>query len=243
MVTETLINRALGASGVVAWRWDIASGRIDWSAGAEEVVGLPDIVLRSADLFVRAIHPDDFRLVSLAYAHALRTGGPMSSRFRVMAPSGVRWIDSAGRPILDESGNAVAATGTMLDVTEDCEAEEAMLQTLHDTELVLGNIGARVWEWDSETDDLEYLSPPTGPSILAREDAVGLTLSSALGRLNDQEAAMVRDAMRHALATGEAMSFEVTVTDDEGIARRVFVRGGVSPQSPTRLTGVSVVLS
>ena len=241
-VTETLVNGALGASGVVAWRWDLRERRIDWSPGAEEVIGLPDIVLRSPELLMRAIHPDDLPLVSHAYADALRRGAPMDARFRLLASSGVRWLDCSGRPILEESGQAIAATGTLVDVTEECEAEEAILQTLHEAQLVLGDIGARVWEYDADTQTIRYLTPPTGPPILEDAYESGVELSDALQRLSDQEGAMVRHKLEHALATRESINFEVTVPDDEGTKHRVFVRGGVSSASPARLTGVSIVL-
>ncbi|HUR49372.1 MAG TPA: PAS domain-containing protein [Acidimicrobiales bacterium] len=241
-VTQTLGEAALEASRIAAWRWDLETRQVEWSADAEEVVGLPSIVLRSSELFLRAIHPDDFPLVSQAYNNALRSGRQMEARFRVLAPSGVRWFDCAGRPILDDSGRAVAATGTILDVTDECEAEDAMLQTLRDAQLVLGEIGARVWEFDAETETIQYVSPPTGPAILENSADEELTLRTALERLSDQDAVMVRDKLRHAVATGEPVSYEVAVRDDEGIVRRVFVRGAVSSESPNRLTGVSIVL-
>ena len=191
---------------------------------------------------MRAIHPDDLPLVSSAYADALQRGSAMDARFRVMASSGLRWLDCSGRPILDESGNSIAATGTLVDVTEECEAEEAILQTLHDAEVVLGDIGARVWEFDAEDGAIRYLNPPTGPPILEDAYEEGVELSVALQRLNDQDAAMVRDKIQHSLATGEPVSFEVTVPDDNGVSHRVFVRGGVSSHSASRLTGVTIVL-
>lgn len=243
IVTETLVDGALGASGVVAWRWDLQDRRIDWTATAEEVIGLPDIVLRSPDLLMRAIHPDDLPLVSSAYGEALRSGTQLDARFRVIGSSGVRWLDCSGRPIVDESGKVVAATGTVIDVTEECEAEAAMLETLHDTQLVLGEIGARIWEWDADLDVVQYLSPPTGPPILAQAETEGVTLSAALHRLSDQDAALVREKLTHALMTGESISYEVSVLDDNGEPHRVFVRGGVSADSPRRLTGVSIVLN
>ena len=242
IVTETLIDGALGASGVVAWRWDLKGRRIDWSPGAEDVIGLPDIVLRSPELLLRAIHPDDLPLVSAAYADALARGGHMDARFRIIGSGGMRWIDCSGQAILDEAGKPFAATGTIVDVTDECEAEEAMLQTLHDAELVLGDIGARVWEFDAETQTVQFLTAPTGPPILADAYEDGVGLSVALQRLNDQDAAMVRDKIQHALTTGEPISFEAITLDDEGRKHRVFVRGAKSSSSANRLTGVSIVL-
>jgi PAS domain S-box-containing protein len=241
MVTETLADGALGASGIAAWRWDIEARRIDWSGSAEEVLGLPDIVLRSPDLLTRAIHPDDLPLVSSAYGDALRHGTQMEARFRIMSPAGVHWFDCSGRPVLDESGKAVAATGTVLDVTEECEAEDAMLQSLRDVQGVLGNLGARVWEFDSDSGTIQYTSPPTGPMIFENDDGE-LQLDYALSRLSDEDAAMVRDKLRRTIETGDPLSYEVSVPDDDGVVHRVFVRGGRSSTSPRGITGVTIVL-
>lgn len=242
IVTETLVNGALGASGVVAWRWDLRGRRIDWSPGAEDVLGLPDIVLRSPELLMRAIHPDDLPLVSAAYADALRRGGHMDARFRVMGSGGVRWVDCAGEATLDDTATPVLATGTLIDVTEECEAEEAMLETLHDAQSILGELGARVWEFDGETQTLHFLTPPTGPPILENANEDGVALSEALQRVSDEDAAMVIDKVNHALASGEPMSFETTAVDDEGTTHRVFVRGAKKSGSRPILTGVTVVL-
>ena len=242
IVTETLVNGALGASGVVAWRWDLQDRRIDWSPGAEEVVGLPDIVLRSPELLMRAIHPDDLPLVSSAFSDALCRGAHMDARFRLTGSSGVRWVDCSGQPILDDSGKAAAATGTLVDVTEECEAEEAMLETLHDTESMLGELGARIWEFDAESRMLHFLTPPTGPPILADAYDDEIALSDALQRVSDEEAEMVLGKLEHALATGEPMSFETVATDDNGASHRVFVRGARSSVTSKIVTGVTIVL-
>ena len=242
IVTETLIDGALGASGVVAWRWDLQGRRIDWSPGAEDVIGLPDIVLRSPELLMRAIHPDDLPLVSTAYADALSRGGQMDARFRILGSEGVRWVDCSGQAILDDRGKPFAATGTLVDVTEECEAEEAMLETLHDAQLVLGDIGARVWEFDAEAETIQYLTPPTGPAILAEAYEGEIALSVALERVSDEDALMVRGKLKHALASGEPISFEAVTIDDEGLSHRVFVRGVKSAGSSNRISGVTIVL-
>lgn len=242
IVTETLIDGALGASGVVAWRWDLEGRRIDWSPGAEEIIGLPDIVLRSPELLLRAIHPDDLPLVSTAFSDALGRGAHMDGRFRIIGSHGMRWVDCSGEAILDESGEAVAATGTLVDVTEEGEAEEAMLQTLHDAESVLGELGARIWEFDSDAQTIQYFSPPTGPPILAEAHEHKIPLSAALERVSNEDRAMVRDKLEHALAMGEPISFETTAIDDEGLRHRVFVRGAKSWGRSNIVTGVTIVL-
>ncbi|MBW3536758.1 MAG: PAS domain-containing protein, partial [Actinobacteria bacterium] len=166
IVTESLEAQALAASGLIAWRWDAQADRMEWSPGAEEILGLPDIVLRSPDLVIRVIHPDDVELIKGQFCQALKTGAPLSARFRVTAP-GLRWFDCSGQAVLSDTGESIGATGTFAEVTEECEAEEAVLGALRDAERALEQIGARVWEWDPKTDLVTYFNLPDGTHMIA----------------------------------------------------------------------------
>lgn len=241
VVTENLVSDALAASGRVAWRWDAQADRMEWSTGAEEILGLPDIVLRSPDLLIRAIHPDDVELIKGQFCEALKTGAPLAARFRVTAASGLRWFDCSGQALLSENGESVGATGTFAEVTEECEAEEAVLQSLRDAECALEQIGARVWEWDPETDLVTYFNLPEGTHIIA-ESPTALSLADILKGMTPADAAQAREALTRAVETGERFSLEVGVRDDSGVSHRVFVRGGVLAHQPGRVSAITIVL-
>ena len=241
VVTETLADGALEASRIVAWRWDAVDRRLDWSAGAEACLGLPDIVLRSPQLLARAIHPDDLPLVSAAVASALQQGAPIRARFRIVGSDGVRWLDCTGDAVADAGGSRVAVTGTLVDVTEEHEAEEAVLATLREAEAVLSGIGARLWEWDPATDALHALNTPvTGPHLFDPEPE-GFSLPMALDRLDPDERGRVTETLREGASTGAPFSFETKLRDDEGMVHRAFVRGGRCPENG-RVTGVCILL-
>ena len=241
VVTEGLVADALAASGLVAWRWDAEADRMEWSPGAEEILGLPDIVLRSPDLLIRTIHPDDVELIKTQFCEALKTGAPLSARFRATASSGLRWFDCSGQALLSETGEPIGATGTFAEVTEECEAEEALLEALHDAECALEQIGARVWEWDPATDLVTYFSLPEGTHMIA-ESPTAVSLAEILEGMTPADAALARETLGHAVESGERFTLEVGVPDDDGVSHRVFVRGGVLAQQPHRVSAITIVL-
>lgn len=129
---------ALAAARTVAWHWVIGSPAIAWSPRAAQVLGVPEIVLRSPDLILEALDPDDLALASAA-SESWKEGTPVRVQLRARLAGKARWFDVAGRVVQDPFGSAPHfATGTVRDVTEDREAQDALLQALHDAEELVG---------------------------------------------------------------------------------------------------------
>ena len=240
VVTATLAEQALAASGLVAWRWDRATDHVEWSAGADRILDLPDIVLRSPSLLVRAVHADDVPMLSDAFAMAGRTGAPLSARFRVTSAGGMRWFDLSGQVLRDDDMQMSGATGTLIDVTEECEAEEAVLGALHDAECVLETIGARLWEWDSVTDRVTYFRLPESGNLITAAPT-DVPMDEILARMHEADARLVRETFAAAIAGRGTFTLEVALRDDDDVERRALVRGGLAAGSTTRVSAVSVL--
>lgn len=132
---------ALAAAGTAAWRWEIGSPVLDWSPGASAVLGLPEIVLRSPDLLLSSVDPDDLALVAAA-GSSWALGRPVSAQVRIRLGGEVRWFDVIGRVVAGGPGDPDYATGTVRDVTEDREAQDALLEALHESEAALDHLRA-----------------------------------------------------------------------------------------------------
>ena len=130
---------ALEAARAAAWRWVMGSPTVDWSPGASRVLRVPEIVLRSPDLLLAAVDPRDLALARNA-VDTWSDGQPIRAQLRFRLAGEVRWFDVAGRILPGERG-ASYATGTVRDVTEDREAQDALLQALHDAEAGLAQLG------------------------------------------------------------------------------------------------------
>ena len=239
--TQLDASEALSAATTAAWRWEIGSPSVDWSAGAARVLGVPGIVLRSPDLLLEAVHPDDLALVWGPASDSWRTGEPVSARFRIRLAGEVRWFDVSGQIFHGSPGQAPYATGTARDVTESREAEEALVDALREAETVLEQLHAGVGEWDAWTDTVRVFSGPSGLGI-AGNTPREVPLDVILNELDDGSRSRLRDSLSRALSADEPFTLEIKVRGEDAEIRRVVLKGGVVPAPPGRVGLVALLL-
>jgi PAS domain S-box-containing protein len=131
---EERLRSALEAAHMATWEWDLATGAVRWSEGAERLFGEgggPGTV----DGYRARIHPDDRPAADEAVRSALEGGRRYSVRHRVLEPGGVvRWLEGHGRVDRDREGRPVRTRGTILDVTERQKAEAEREQLIRELE-------------------------------------------------------------------------------------------------------------
>lgn len=115
-----LFGTALRAAGVGAWQWDVASGRIWWSEGVEELFGLePGEFAGSYDAYLALLEPSEREIVVAAVAATMAFGSSYVVEHRIVRrDGGVRWIEGRGQLIRDEAGRVLRLAGVVSDVTE-----------------------------------------------------------------------------------------------------------------------------
>lgn len=118
---ETLkfIEDKLGAG---IWRWDIASGDMQWSRGFFALIGLEfGAINPSFSTLQQMIHPED-RFAGDELSEFLRAGTPLEREFRVIRQNGrVRWISSRIEALFDMAGRVTRAIGVSYDMTKQRE--------------------------------------------------------------------------------------------------------------------------
>jgi serine phosphatase RsbU (regulator of sigma subunit)/PAS domain-containing protein len=117
--TAEQLQLALGAGNLGTWRWEIATGRVDWDATMERLYGLEP---GSFDgrfetwLELRGEEAAGGALATLDRARATRE--PFSIESRAVWPDGsVHWLNGWGMVVQDETGAPVAAMGCTADIT------------------------------------------------------------------------------------------------------------------------------
>ena len=144
---------AITSGGIGLWRWDVAKDETIWTNQLYHVLGYrPDEVERSIGGFQAVIHPDDREKVSLAIADALKSD---EFRFecRICGPTGkVIWIQSVGRVIRDESGNAAVLEGAAYDISRRIEAERELLETHTSYQRAVSTAGIVAYHYDFNGD-------------------------------------------------------------------------------------------
>jgi PAS domain S-box-containing protein len=131
-VTEARLELATEAAALGVWDWDVASGRLTYSARAKAICGFAadqEITYEDAR---RITHPDDYPRTSAMALRALdptlRERAPYEYRV-VLTDGSIRWVLAHGEAVFEEVNGEVRAAryvGTLQDLTERKSVETAL---------------------------------------------------------------------------------------------------------------------
>ena len=122
------LNLALDAAHTGIWESDLNTGEVRWSESVGPLFGFSQdtSVSTREDLYER-FHPDDRERVRRAAARAVEENSEFDIEHRVVWPDGtVRWLAKKGKVLYNETGMPVRMLGTLVDVTERRQMEEAI---------------------------------------------------------------------------------------------------------------------
>lgn len=127
---EFLLSEAQHIARVGNWVWDISSNNITW---ADEIYRIFGIEKHAHELdysdFIERLHPEDRDSVEGAVKAAIENNAPYNLQHRVVRPDGmVRVVHERAFIARNDNGEATAMHGTVQDVTEQKEAEDALVE-------------------------------------------------------------------------------------------------------------------
>jgi PAS domain S-box-containing protein len=124
---EAFLAETQRVSHTGSWRWNVRTGEVQCSAEQLRILGLDQMAAcpLHADL-LRMVHPGDRLVVKDAFAEAARERRLIRQDFRMVSLGGqLKHVTIIGRPSIDET-NEFFFCGTIMDITERCQAEEAL---------------------------------------------------------------------------------------------------------------------
>ena len=130
--SEATLAEAQRIAHVGSWEWDPKTGEVSWSDEAFRIYGFaPREFVPTFERLLRAVHPDDRRLVRGRVEAALHRDEPYDFEHRIVRPGGeVRWVHRRAEVARGEGGEPLRMAGTVHDVTELKEAEGALHESL-----------------------------------------------------------------------------------------------------------------
>ena len=126
--SKNRFTQALEAAQAGVWQWDLSTGENIWSDELWPLFGLKkDCEKPSFKLWSDTIHPDDREITIHAVQIAADKAQELNVEYRVCYPDGsVHWIMSRGKPLRNKQGAVDRYIGTVIDITERKQAEEAL---------------------------------------------------------------------------------------------------------------------
>ena len=114
-----------------SWEWNVKTGEVSWSHETYRIYGYePKEFVPTLEKLMELVHPEDRELVSKNREGALYGAEPYDFEHRIVRPNGeVRIVHRRAQVYFDKEGEPWRMVGTVHDITEQKEAEEALRES------------------------------------------------------------------------------------------------------------------
>jgi PAS domain S-box-containing protein len=133
---ERLLAEAQRIAHLGSWTWDLRTDTMTWSTEIYNLFGYdPATLQRSSQEGIGFVHPEDATIMAEVKKKLLSEDRPLQFRHRLLRRDGsVRHLEFRQKMTLDEQGEIALIDGTIQDVTELVEVEQALAQQTLDLE-------------------------------------------------------------------------------------------------------------
>ncbi len=109
------------------WQIDYLTGEIEWSTGMYRLWELDeDLGLPTMEESYKSIHPTDAVALKKAIENTKLSGKEMILDFRLILPSGIKYLRSMTKPIFSNAGEVYRLFGTVRDITIEKNNEDLL---------------------------------------------------------------------------------------------------------------------
>jgi PAS domain S-box-containing protein len=129
LVAMESMELAHEAAGMGYWDRDTATNAMHWSDRVYTILGrTPGSATPSYEEWAGIVHPEDKQFCEAALTQAYGTTGKYRCQYRIVLPAGsTRWLEENGKLIRDFAGNPTRMIGTITDITDQKEQEQALV--------------------------------------------------------------------------------------------------------------------
>jgi PAS domain S-box-containing protein len=140
--SEAYLAEGQRISHTGSWAVTISSGDVYWSQEMFRIYGLdPATTKLSQEMAFQLIHPEDRAFVQEAFDWAVREKSDYAIEHRAIVPDGtIKYLHALGHPVLGDSDDLIEYVGTVVDITERKQAEEALRKAHERTQMLLDTI-------------------------------------------------------------------------------------------------------
>lgn len=220
--SESNLVEAQRVAQLGSWELDLVDNRLWWSDQVYRIFGIDrERFGASYEAFLNATHPDDREWVNQAFRDSLDRGEPYDIVHRLLLPDGrIRYVNERCKTDYDETGRPVRSLGTVQDITERYEIEEALRENEARYRQLVENMSDGVAVYEALEDGADFVFKehnPAGERItgLKRNQVIGRTVTEAFPGVQENG---LFEAMQRVWHSGRGERFPVTRYHDQRIS-------------------------
>ncbi|MBW4494465.1 MAG: PAS domain S-box protein [Oscillatoria princeps RMCB-10] len=216
--SETRYRQLSRATKEAIWDWDLVTNKVVWNENVETLFGYSaEAAEIDANWWCERIHPEDRERVVKGIHAAIDSGGEIWSeeyRFRRADNSYAQVIDR-GFIARDRKGKPVQMIGSMADVTERVQAEEALHRSRQEFKALIENTPDLVMRLDRDHRYV-YVNPEVERLTGMPAEAFTGKRSEELGQ-PEELCRLWNETMRKVFETGEKQEIEYRSLTADGL--------------------------
>jgi PAS domain S-box-containing protein len=206
-MSEAEVELAIEASGVGAWDRDLATNQIQMTDQGKALFGLSFDEQLTYERFLSLLHPDDRQRVKALIAYALAERTDYRTEYRAIWPDGsIHWLAARGRGRSDGQGQPTHMIGTVIDITDQKQAEQSIATILTSITDAFLHLDTR-WRYTYLNQRAEKIAKKNQEELLGR--SLWETFPELSGTVFEQK-------LREAMATQQTVAFETLHPWEQG---------------------------
>ncbi|MGE5400952.1 MAG: PAS domain S-box protein, partial [Ignavibacteriales bacterium] len=149
--SDIFIKQSQRAANIGSYKLDIASGWWKSSEVLDQIFGITETYEKTIAEWVDIVHPEDREIMDRYFSEeVIVKQNPFNKDYRIIrkSDSQIRWVHGLGELEVDENGSVISMTGTIQDITDRKQAEEAIQQAHDQLKNLHDNLDEAIFSFD-----------------------------------------------------------------------------------------------
>jgi len=206
--SESLLNETQAIAKVGGWEYDLTTQKMTWTQEVYRIYGVSaDYDTGDITRNISFYALQDRLIIEQAFQNAINLGQPYDLELRFVNGKGKhRWVRTRGAPV-QENGQVVKVTGTIMDISELRRAQAALARSEEQLRLAMEASNDGMWDWRCQR-NVTYYSPSYYRMLGYSPDEFPTALADWLELVHPDDQLLVGNN-NEALLENRIQSFEI----------------------------------